>query len=610
MRLAAIFFIVAMALHGSFTYSNAYLGSTSIDHRLIAALDSTGDFANTEWDDLVYIPRMNDAARGHIFSDPWNSHNLAYAGWGPFGLIPPIIGGTFIYVFGNYFAAMTAWSVVNFSLIALLLMWIFQGGPVRFTTQTSILTTFAVMSFFWLGSWPLHSFSLELLISIFMKGNSVSSDASIEAGLFTYLFYVIFIAAYFRYITASSNRTAVLTGIAAGFLSYVYFFHFVFAMAMLVSTWFIAALSRNRSGARSAIIAVVTGLIFTVPYLINTWVFNASVAPIWYPERLSFSPGRSPFGDYIWFVNLATILIVGFFYLAFRSANDTKSTMVRIWLAIALAYVLVLHTRVLLGYMQAPDHFWRQSLGIPATIWCVAAIADLVRGRMEIRHRVLRRGSQFICILAVLLPALIVARTAAKAYVHMEVRPTSQRLTDNQTALLRKMDCIASLLNAGEGFLNDEPALNYHVAANLKAKPFMALGLSPMTVEALTKRYLLSSHLVGKDAIPYPESPPRTKGYIHAIDPHLYLYINLFQNASMSDDVKDDVKSLYRNWNPRTLDWASWQPALASVKTVFVDRKNLTAAMPRLRRVFILEQTNRCAEGTAFRVTAKAQRPL
>ena len=603
-----LLFIVAIALHCSYVYGLFYLDSAGINHRLVAALDHPDDFANADWDDLVYIPRMNAVAAGLAFADPWTSHNDAHAGWGAFGLVPPIIGGTFIHIFGNYFLAMAMWALLNFSLIALVTLHIFRAPPLSFSSQTSLIATFVFMSFMWLGSWPLWSYDPALLFSIFVEGNSVSSEASIEAGLFTYVFYIGFVAAYFRYAGAPSGRNAIVVGLAGGFLSYVYFFHFIFAMAMLAGYGLWALLWRARSELRTATIAVGTAIAVTVPFLINAWIFTTTVAPEWYAERLSYSAGRSPFQDYVWLANFGAPLIIGILYWALRRPDRTKSFVIRMWAVIAVAYVLVLHVRVALGYMQAPDHFWRQSLGIPATLWCIVAVFDFARAHLSARPRLWSVARQLVWLVAILLPVLILGRTTARAYIHAGEKPAAERLTDSQRTLLRDLECMAPLMKPGAGFLSGEPVINYHAMANLKVRPFAALGLSSLSVETLTTRYLVAEHLVGKGPARFPVTE-RGPGYVHATDAELYLYINLFRNTRVSDALRDRLAGLYLNWNPGRIDWSAQQAALASVKTVFVRHSDIATALPRLNRHFMLDAVTACAAGNVFQVTVKPSQP-
>lgn len=603
-KVAFYLFLIVMALNGSFPLFNAYFSTSSIDHRLISVMDDSRDDArgasNVGWDELSYIPRLNSAALGRFFADPWNSHNESYVGWGAFGLLPPILAGAFISVFEHHYLSLGIWALCNFFLLALVFVRLFTAAPLVFSQSASVLMTFIVMSFLWLASWPLKWFNVDLVISIFLRGDFVSAETDIEAGLLTYLFYALFLMSYWHFVASPCRRRALVMGAAAGLLTYVYFFHFIFAFGMIAAHLAVSAYSRDTRSSRLGLVALGAGLILAAPYLINSYVFANETASALYQERLSYSAGRNPIPDYRWFVNFALPFAVGLSYLWLRPASEIKTVIVRTWVVIALAYALVLNVRVVLGYMQAEDHFWRQSLGMPATLWCVAAAADLARSRLG----ELGLGRQLVIVIALALPVLVLARTAAKAVKHFVPTDTDIQLTSGQKAILGKVECMEKVLRPGEGFLTDEPALNYHVMANLKGIPFMAMGLSPVTVEELTTRYLLSSYLLGKDGVMYPPAG-RAGGYVHTVDPHLYLYVNLFQDPAANPEAEERVRNLYRAWKPEKLQWNEWWDALASVKAVYVPEDRMDLATTRLERVFAVERTEPCAMGNAFRLARK-----
>ncbi|MFC1516106.1 hypothetical protein ACFL7E_05035, partial [Thermodesulfobacteriota bacterium] len=151
-------FIVAMTLCISATIFMTYLASSTIGYNVLSALETQKDFANFGWDDFCYIPRMNAVANGHLFSDPWNSHNPDYWGWGTFGLLPALVGGFFIYLFDHFFLAMSMWGLVNFPLIILIIYFIFRSSPINCSSATSILCTFLLMNQLWFASQPLSWF--------------------------------------------------------------------------------------------------------------------------------------------------------------------------------------------------------------------------------------------------------------------------------------------------------------------------------------------------------------------------------------------------------------------------------------------------------------------
>ncbi len=597
-----VLFLIAMASHGSFALFKSFFMTSSSDYRLVAVVadpiyEVPGD-ANVGWDELVYIPRFNGVATGRIFSDPWNSYNESFFGLGAFSLLPPLLAGAFVSVFGHHYLSLGIWALFNFFLLALIFTRLFMAAPLVFSQSASILMTFVVMSFTWLGSWPLEWFSIDLIVAVFFRGNLVSAETDIEAGLFTHLFYAAFLMCYWHFVAGPRRGRAIAVGAVTGLLLYVYFYHFVFAYGMLVAFLAVSVFSRNWQRMRFAGMALVVGIVVALPFLWQSFVVGSEIASVLYQERLDYSAGRNPVRDYHWFANLALPLVIALLYLRFRPAGEVKTAMLQTWIVLVLAYAMVLNIRVILGYMQAEDHFWRHSLGMPATVWCVAAIGDLIRTRLG----ALGLGKQLVFAMALALPALVLARTAAKAVYHLGPSSSDLRLSSGQKALLDKVECLKEVVGPGEGFLSDEPALNYHVMANLKGVPFMAMGLSPVSVETLTTRYLLSSYLLGKDDVKYPLAH-RGKGYVHAVDPHLYLYINLFQGSSANSEAELRVRNLYRDWKSENVDWEAWSNALASVKAAYVPRDRSELATARLKRVYEVERSVSCLMGDALRLT-------
>lgn len=134
----------------------------------------------------------------------------------------------------------------------------------------------------------------------------------------------------------------------------------------------------------------------------------------------------------------------------------------------------------------------------------------------------------------------------------------------------------------------------------------MALGLSPISVEELSERYLLSAYLTGRDNVQYPESANReTPEYTYEQDLHLYLYINLFLYP-WSKPLEERVRSVYTNWNPENLDWKDWTNALATIKAVYIENDYLGPAMDRIKMLFSVEKMVACKNGRALRVNIKA----
>ena len=228
-------FVVAMSLNISLFFLKSYWASEPIQHRIISTVESEDDYHNVIWDDLVLIPRMHLLSYGSFFSDPLNSYNSEHKGWGIAGIVSPLIGGSLVYLSGHYFIAMFIWGLINFSLLCILIYFIFRRDQFDFSRAAAIIGVFLFLSFLWIGGQKFSS--LDEVFSAALQGWHFSL-VEIECGLFTYLPYLLFLSVYWRFSEQPGWKRACVLGGAAGFLTYVYFYHQVFAFAMIgVMVW-------------------------------------------------------------------------------------------------------------------------------------------------------------------------------------------------------------------------------------------------------------------------------------------------------------------------------------------------------------------------------------
>jgi len=593
-------FIVAMTFSISSFFLKDYWISRTIGHRIISVIESPQDFHNVTWDDLCLIPRMHMVSNGKYFADPRNSYNPDLPGWGISGIVAPLIGGGLIHLSGNYFIAMFAWGLINFSLMIILIYTVFRSRPFEFPQAASLIGAFLLLNLLWVGGQEFER--LDKAVPRALLSGYHFSLVELECGLFTYLPYILFLTAYWRFLAEPSWKKSVFLGGSAGFLSYVYFYHYIFVFPIIVGHILIAFALRRKKEALYFAGALGIGLIVAVPSVLNSLALAAKTASDLYMQRLDYSPGRLPFQDYHWLLRLQIPLAVGIAYFALRQQSEIKSTMLKAWLVLIFAYVAVLHLRVLLGFMQAVDHLWRVSLGIPASLWCILAMFDLTRSRLK-HYKI---GRQAVYITAVILPILILAHTTADVAYLFRKQDVRSQFTGKQRDTLERLDCLEQVLKPGEGFVTVDPALNYHAMANLQGVPFMAMGLSPISIDEISERYLLSAYLTGRNNVQFPPYNNRkVPGYTYEKDLHLYLYVNLFRYP-WSKIHETRTRRVYEGWDPTSLDWKEWTNALATIKAVYIENEYLDPAMERIKMLFSVEKMVACKNGRALRVNIKA----
>jgi hypothetical protein len=138
---------------------------------------------------------------------------------------------------------------------------------------------------------------------------------------------------------------------------------------------------------------------------------------------------------------------------------------------------------------------------------------------------------------------------------------------------------------------------------NLKAFPFMALGVSPISVDESSKRYLISAYLTGRDNVQYPVFGNRkAHGYTYAKDLHLYLYSDLFFHPWADPSHENRIRQIYDNWNPANLDWKAWAAALSTVKAIYVANEYFDTALKRVEKRFVIEKIISCENGNVLQV--------
>ncbi len=569
---------------------------------LLAPLDRTPCFHNVSWDDFCYIPRVNAAWRGDTFSDPWNNYNPAWRGWGPFGLLPPLVLASFARIAQDYFRGVALWTVVNFLLLSWLVYRLLRGRPFALSRYLALLFSFVLLSVPWLATQALGYHGD--LPNILLFGVVRHALTRVECGLLTYLPYVLFLLSYWRWLSAPTARNTALCGACAGLLGYVYFFHYVFAFFLLAARGLLYLLRRQYGSFRLAVAAAAVGLLVMLPALINVAVFEQAFAGNLYHQRLDYSEGRLPSLQELAYLRALLLPAgIGVLYAAFGRASRLKRVLLGELAVLGIAYLGILNLRLLLGFIQAHDHFWRYSLGIPATLWTCGVVADCVRSWLKDRPRPAAWGRAAAMVLPVFI--LIRGTVFVSANVSRErgaLAAWTDTLSPAQQRLITRMEVIKPRLSSGDGFIAADTLLAYHIMVNTRARPFVALGLSPITVEHLSARALVGFYLTGRDAPLFPLADRAAPAYRYEDDLQLYLYINLFQSYYRDPRSRQRFEAIYQTWSPAALDWQTWREPLSNVRVVITETDRAAKARQRLKSVFTIENETEVAGITVFEV--------
>lgn len=608
-RVVTFLLLLIMSMHLSGPLWLKYFKATLTDGWSVGRVDHSSTQGVITKDDMIYIPRINAFANGDAFVDPWNNINLDWRGWGTFGIVPPALGGLLRNLTGgNHFFTLGVWGVINFFSMGVIIYVILRKGIFSFSRILSIFGVYLFLSYPWLG--VIELWEPQNFIDSTIFGSVMCALTRIECGLFTYVFYVIFLWSYWKWVGTPTSKNSVVLGVTAALLGYVYTFHFMFAFLLIATKGLLYLYMQRWRDVRLVAFTCVIIAGLMIPFCVNSYYFNHAFAGNLFMERLDYSAGRIPsFEDYSYLKNLLLPICLGVVYSFAGQSSKNKNILLTELLVLVLAFVFLLHVRLVLGFMQAIDHLWRYSLALPATLWCIFVLADLGRLAMA-RVPYLRI---FIRAVIVILPLLILIRgylyTYAPERVSNDMKRWEVEMSEKQWQMVSLMNSLKGLVFPGEGFICTETIVNYHVMANFGARPFVANGLSPLSPESLTEKYLAATYLSGIDNINFMLTPINRKkmGFRIEKNPQLYLYTNLIQHNNLPQHRKDKIENMFQQEGVGKIMSTQRVRDYENVRLMIVDKRNLEKARKRLLDYFVIDKELTIEEWTVIRVH---KRPL
>lgn len=470
----------------------------------VAALQAQDEYATIEWDDFVYYPRAIAVARGWWPIDPWVYHDQPMPTWGILPPLPAVMFGLLLRAAGDIETALYIASVLSTLLIGLVLTLFLEGPPVRLSRPRALLAAIVFVKMPWLAAkvqqlFPLWRFMRETIIP-FMRGQPLDAFTTVEAGLFTYVFYAVFIVLFWRAVYAHRPRAFVLAGAAAGLLIYVYFYHYIYAFALLAGWLLVAVVRRGWPEARLAAYALVAGLACTIPHFVNLFRTASYVDVPEYISRLGVEPGRFVFGNLRYLASLAIPLALGLVYAWKAEPSPKRSVALRILCAMVLAYVGVLNLRLVLGFDVQSDHYWRQSLALPATLWAIVVCVELGRGGPAAGVDARRsRRTATVALAAMIAVGIIVANLS---WLMGRAHPASPSPAQLEMAGL--MTLVTSLSAPGDVVLATDVPTAYHATVNGSVRPFVPFVHALIGQTEIIRRYFIAQYLTGVESMRLP----------------------------------------------------------------------------------------------------------
>lgn len=567
---------------------------------LISALSSTDGYATIDWDELVYFPRALAVAEGHSPLDPWVDHENPKIGWGPFPPFPPLIFGTLIRLVGDLHIALYLAAVVSTVLQGCILIPFLQGSPLRVGFWGAFLASVWLIKFPWFAvrfvQFPNFTLASDYSLKDFIKGPPRDAFLDVEAGLFTYFPYLAFLLLF--WLLVNESKHAVFTGIIAGSLTYVYFYHQVFAFLLISTAAIMSFLEDGWNECKPYLVALIFGLLFAIPHYLQLWQLSKNVDLFEYIQRLGFEDGRFNIQNLVYLWYLPGLLLVGALYGIVRRPGAHKLLCLRVLGMIVVSYVIVLNLRVVLGFDVNSDHYWRQSLGLPATLWMIVATGDLVKDLVN-RNTALKWGMQVgMGVLGIAIVAIAIKGhwgTWDPGDYEKGALRLREYISDAQKDMVGRMQLLKTVLHPGEILLVSDPATAYHAVVNLRARLFVPSGMSVLSNREITERYFVAQYFSGFNQIrgPRDSSKPREPDkFVHAAGEQLFLFVN-YSPADKGDyGLSEEITQMIENTSIEEAE-KIYARRLWRVDAVFGRTAQREVALERMRKYFrVLEVHN------------------
>ena len=160
--------------------------------------------------------------------DPWVFYDKSYGGW---SFLPPysaIVFGRLIALVRDLHVAHYLAVLLSVLLIGFTLRGFFRRAPFQLGNFGATVAAITFIKVPWLGSgilsFPFHNV-IQANVMPFLLGRPSGAFTDTEAGLFTYFPYVGFLVLIWSTCFSGRRRVYLATGLVAGFLIYVYYYH-------------------------------------------------------------------------------------------------------------------------------------------------------------------------------------------------------------------------------------------------------------------------------------------------------------------------------------------------------------------------------------------------
>lgn len=508
-------------------------------------------YQTIDWDDFVYFPRSIAVSHGHLPLDPWVAEPSGF-GWGPFPILPPLIFGGLLALSRDPNVALYIAVVLSTIVCGLMLVSFLTEPWLGASLPEAIAGALVIIKMPWLAV-RLLTPTLRLSGAYswwrFLAAPPVDEFSSVEAGLFTYAAFLLFFLIFCRFVR--TGRGAVVTGATAGFLTYFYYYHQVFAFALLGGLLLVAAVERNWPFARTVFLAIAVGLLCASAHYLQLYVVSSRFDLVQYIQRLGYEPGRSPALNFKWYSLAVPLVIYAAVAAVVKRADHTKRTLLTLWVVLLIAYACVLNLRVLLGFDMNSDHYWRMSLGLPATVLSVMTAAAILKDWKD-RSRAIAwiSGAAAIAVL------VTVATVAAERYwgswsprfFVSNNQFLKSSITPDQKRMTATLDLLRRVVGPDEVLATVEPSVAYHAAVNLHVRLLAPSGMSVRSNREILDRFFMAQYLTGAASLALPRDAgiPRGADFDHPDSEWLFLFVDYSGQAERPYDFPPALRDYGR----------------------------------------------------------------
>ena len=310
---------------------------------------------------ILYVPRAREVADGHV---PPGDLQVENNKGKPtvFPAVPPLLMGGLIRIFA--FDVNAAYLFVNVVSPALIFLLLYALGRTVFTNRSwaILLGTIGALTPLYVRI-PRAFDSLETFSNIVLKNffpyiNTYLDRTfltRIDDPLLTVPFFLLAMYLLLRLWLRPSRNRAIAAGAAVGFLAYVYFHYWVFAVVLMgLLLMFTAA--KRRDAFKWLLLGACIASLLSVPYLLNYIAFSHLPTAAEVSSRLGIEHGRafrfmSVWRDYLVYLGAAAAV----FWLV-----PKKEFHFRQFSFVALATMFVVwNLQLVTGFVPDPDHFER-----------------------------------------------------------------------------------------------------------------------------------------------------------------------------------------------------------------------------------------------------------